>query len=171
MHFSSWLLWFGYPLEVTSGRTNQEVLSFPSTHSSHTPLLRNYAASMPSKKAQFEVVAVPFPKCGEDELIIKSHVIAVNPVDWKIQTSDRFNLTYPAILGEDVAGEVLVVGSKVGNGFQVGQRVMAYTLGLSEGSSYGGFQLYPVLKAATTSPIPHGKNFDAFPYSCFRLVH
>jgi NADPH:quinone reductase-like Zn-dependent oxidoreductase len=63
------------------------------------------------------------------------------------------------VLGEDVAGEVLEVGSNAKHNFYVGQRVMAHTMGLDKGPAYGGFQLYPVLKAATTSPIPNDMSF------------
>jgi NADPH:quinone reductase-like Zn-dependent oxidoreductase len=71
----------------------------------------------------------------------------------------NFNLTYPVILGEDVAGEVVEVGTKAKSKFAVGDRVMAHPLGLGNGAAYSGFQLYPVLKAATVSKIPDSLTF------------
>ncbi|KAH9210835.1 chaperonin 10-like protein, partial [Leptodontidium sp. 2 PMI_412] len=122
---------------------------------------KNFAAILPSPLAQLEVASVPYPECRDEELIIKNHVVAINPVDWKIQSpmGRNFNLTYPVILGEDVAGEVVEVGTKAKSKFAVGDRVMAHPLGLGNGAAYGGFQLYPVLKAATVSKIPDSLTF------------
>ncbi|KAK0119375.1 hypothetical protein ONS95_010826 [Cadophora gregata] len=125
---------------------------------------KNFAAILPSPLAQLQVTSVPYPTCGPEEIIIKTHVLAINPVDWKIQSpmGRNFNLTYPAILGEDVAGIVVQVGSKIKSKskFSVGDRVMAQPLGLGNGPAYGGFQLYPVLKAATVSKIPNWLSFQ-----------
>lgn len=116
---------------------------------------RNYAATLPAEKAQLAVQPAPFPtSSGENELIIENQVVAVNPVDWKIQDSGgSFNISYPAVLGEDVAGKVLHVGSKIKK-FKVGDRVIAHASGLGRGSVYGGFQLYPTINAALTAVVP-----------------
>jgi NADPH:quinone reductase-like Zn-dependent oxidoreductase len=123
--------------------------------------LVNYAAWIPAEKAALEVATAPFPShCGADEIIIKNRAVAVNPVDWKIQTSGGFGLKYPAILGEDVAGEVIEVGEDVDRKFlKRGDRVIAHALSLGEGSAYAGFQLYPRLKAATVAKIPDDLEF------------
>ncbi|PVH77234.1 GroES-like protein [Cadophora sp. DSE1049] len=140
------------------GHPTQEIL--PDEPSLHTKP-KNLAAILPSPLAQLEVTSVPYPECGDEEVIIKNHFVAINPVDWKIQSpmGRNFNLTYPVILGEDVAGEVVEVGSKIKSKFSVGDRVMAHPLGLGNGAAYGGFQLYPVLKAATVSKIPESVSF------------
>lgn len=132
---------------------------FSSSTSLIGKLTRLISQWLPFEKAHLKVAEAPFPKCGSDELIIKNHVTAVNPVDWKIQSSAVFKLRYPVILGEDVAGEVLEVGSNLKSKFEVGQRVISSTLGLSKGPAYGGFQLYPVLTPATTSVIPDEISF------------
>jgi NADPH:quinone reductase-like Zn-dependent oxidoreductase len=171
MHLLGWLSWTGYQLDSgafnskTGGlpdRMNQEVLGFPQREPSSNVQPQNYAAWIESPQAQLSVSPAPFPKCGSSELIIKNHVVAINPVDWKIQTTGGvgFDLTYPLILGEDVAGEVLEVGSNLKAKFHVGQRVMAHTMGLGMGSAHGGFQLYPVLTAATASEIPDDMSFS-----------
>jgi NADPH:quinone reductase-like Zn-dependent oxidoreductase len=104
---------------------------------------------------------IPLLTYPSSRLIIKNQVVAINPVDWKVQSpTSSFNLTYPAVPGEDVAGELLEVGSKLEDRFHVGQRVMAHTTGLSKGPAYGGFQLYPILTAAITSPIPDNTTFS-----------
>lgn len=120
--------------------------------------LVNYAAWIPSEKARLEVGTSPFPSSlSADEIIIKNHAVAVNPVDWKIQESGGFGLTYPYILGDDVAGEVVEVGAgvKAAGTFKPGDRVIAHALGLGAGNAqYGGFQLYPRVKTATAAKVP-----------------
>jgi NADPH:quinone reductase-like Zn-dependent oxidoreductase len=120
--------------------------------------LINYAAWIPEEKARLEVGTAPFPsKLSADEIIIKNHAVAVNPVDWKIQSSAGFGLQYPYILGEDVAGEVVEVGSgvKAAGKLKPGDRVIAHALGLGAGNpQYGGFQLYPRLRTVTVAKIP-----------------
>lgn len=115
--------------------------------------LQNYAAWIPKERARLEVDEAPFPAdCGEEELIVRNYAVAVNPVDWKIQSNGGFSLKYPTILGSDVAGEVVAVGSKIKKKYRIGQRVIAHTM--RGGPAYGGFQIYPVVIAATTSLIP-----------------
>jgi len=121
--------------------------------------LVNYAAWIPSEKASLVVATAPFPSLSANELIIKSQAVAINPVDWKIQSSGGFGLSYPAILGEDVAGEVLEVGKDV-KGFKKGDRVIAHALGLGNGHAYGGFQLYPRCKVETVAKIPDDLSFE-----------
>lgn len=118
----------------------------------------NYAAWIPAEKAALEVGTAPFPELSADEVIVKNHAVAINPVDWKIQSWGGFGLSYPAILGEDVAGEIVEVGKNV-TGLKKGDRVIAHALGIGKGPAYGGFQLYPRLKAATVAKIPDGLEF------------
>lgn len=57
----------------------------------------NYAAWIPSHGAQLEVADAPFPTdIGDDEVVIKNKAVAVNPVDWKIQSAPEpiFNIKY-----------------------------------------------------------------------------
>lgn len=118
----------------------------------------NYAAWIPAEQASLEVATAPFPELGAGEVLVRNRAVAINPVDWKIQAGGGFNLSYPTILGEDVAGEVIEVGKDV-KGLKKGDRVIAHALGLANGSAYGGFQLYPRLKAATVAKIPDKMEF------------
>ncbi|KAL9616959.1 MAG: hypothetical protein Q9160_008229 [Pyrenula sp. 1 TL-2023] len=118
---------------------------------------KNYAAILPSPSAPLTIQPTPFPTtCPPNSLILHNHAVAINPVDWKIQANgSRFNISYPAILGEDVAGVVLAVGSNVST-LRPGDRVIAHATGLGGGkqSPYGGFQLYPTVTAALTAKVP-----------------
>lgn len=165
MRLSNWLSWAGAqirlgPTSFDAHGGRQQILTPADQEASINSTLKNYAAWIPQEKAQLEVAEAPFPEHGDGELVIRNRVVAVNPVDWKIQTNGGFNLKYPTILGEDVAGEVIKVGSKLKDQFHVGQRVISHTLGLGRGPAYGGFQLFPVLTAALTSPIPDDISFS-----------
>jgi NADPH:quinone reductase-like Zn-dependent oxidoreductase len=69
----------------------------------------------------------PQPKPGVGEVLVRVGATSLNPIDWKLRSGaykERFPLTLPAILGRDLAGEVVSVGSGVTN-FSPGLRVMA----------------------------------------------
>ncbi len=69
---------------------------------------------------------VPEPKPGAGEILVKVAATSLNPVDWKLRRGDLKNsmpLQLPAILGRDVAGTVVSLGSST-QGFQPGDRVM-----------------------------------------------
>lgn len=85
---------------------------------------RNKAAWIKVEKAQLQVDSAPYPKPKADELVVKNTHVAINPVDWKIQTYGPPNQKYPEILGRDLAGEVIEVGKDVTR-IKVGQRVIA----------------------------------------------
>lgn len=85
----------------------------------------NSAAWLPSAKAHpFEVKEAPFPQPADDEVVVKNHAVAINPIDWKLQREAIFPLKYPTVLGCDVAGEIVEVGSSVTN-VKKGDRVTA----------------------------------------------
>ena len=60
-------------------------------------------------------------------VLIRSVATSVNPIDWKVRSGARqkdFPLALPAILGKDVSGVVIAVGSGVRN-FKPGDHVIA----------------------------------------------
>lgn len=122
--------------------------------------LKNYAAWLKEEKAQLKVEAAPFPEAGDDELVIENKAVAINPVDWKIQSNASFKIKYPTILGEDVAGKVIDVGKKLKDKYNVGDRVIAFSNVLVRGTPFGGFQLYPTVQASTASIIPDDMTYN-----------
>ncbi|KIW12141.1 hypothetical protein PV08_09416 [Exophiala spinifera] len=124
----------------------------------------NRAAYLVERNAkELQVRSAPYtsPKLGE--IVIRTHAVAINPVDHIVQDSSLIygHLKYPAILGFDVAGEVVEVGKDVTR-FKKGDRVVgsaAATDKTINSSAYGGFQLYTVLLSHMVSYIP-----DALPY-------
>lgn len=73
-----------------------------------------------------ELAEVEEPRPGAGELKVRVVVAGINPVDWKLRSGalrSRMPLELPAILGRDVAGEVVELGAGV-TAFEPGDRVM-----------------------------------------------
>ncbi|RDW85958.1 zinc-binding alcohol dehydrogenase-containing protein cipB [Coleophoma crateriformis] len=123
----------------------------------------NRAVIVPDKGQPLEIREVPnrFPK--PDEIVVESRAVAVNPVDVGVQLMGPAIfpfLKYPAIIGFDVAGEVIEVGSGVTR-FKVGDRVLGYAAGfLEQDNTRAAFQDYPILHEALASPIPNTMAYE-----------
>jgi hypothetical protein len=89
-----------------------------------SPAPQNRAAWLTAPATPFAVREAAYPSPLPHEIVIRSGAVAINPVDWKVQYGSTFPITYPHILGEDVAGEVVEVGSAV-DSVKVGDRVVA----------------------------------------------
>jgi len=97
---------------------------------------------------------VPTPEPGPDEVLVKVAVTSINPVDWKLRSGiykSFMPLQFPAILGADVAGEVVKVGANVSQ-FHAGQKVMGYV-----SHSYAE---YLTAQADILAPIPEGMDTE-----------
>lgn len=97
---------------------------------------------------KYEDVDDPVP--GEGEVLVRLSATSVNPIDYKMRSGavkDYFPVTFPAILGRDIAGLVRALGPGV-SGFAVGDKVMA--LGRS---SYAELV---VVKAQDVALVPEG---------------
>ncbi len=82
----------------------------------------------PEVLAQVEMQS---PAPGHDEVLIKVHAAAVNPIDWKMRAGymkEVFPLTFPATLGWDVSGTVEETGDQVTQ-FKRGDEVYALVKG------------------------------------------
>ena len=79
------------------------------------------------KKARLRVSETPSPEIMEDEVLVRIHAAGVNLLDSKIRDGEfKLILPYrlPLILGHDVAGVVVSVGSRVRQ-FKLGDEVYA----------------------------------------------
>ncbi|KAH6677491.1 oxidoreductase [Halenospora varia] len=120
----------------------------------------NTAAFILSLGQPLHIAPLPSPIPGPDELLIQNHALALNPIDNLRQSYGIFNNSYPVILGNDLAGIIISVGSDVTN-FQPGQRVLAHALGLRTGENkHGAFQKLTVVNARCVCDIPEGMNFQ-----------
>lgn len=71
----------------------------------------------------FEIVDVPTPKPGFQEVLVKVFATSVNPLDYQVRRGDYKNeLSLPVITGHDVSGEIVEVGQGVEN-FKIGDQV------------------------------------------------
>jgi NADPH:quinone reductase-like Zn-dependent oxidoreductase len=125
----------------------------------------NMAAWLNAKKTPLELGPAPYPHPRDNEIVVKNHAVAINPLDWIKQ--DVGNLVfswvrYPFILGADLAGEVVEVGSAVTR-FRIGDRVLGHAVGTDKkrnSSAEGAFQSYTVVLAHLAAPIPATMAYD-----------
>jgi NADPH2:quinone reductase len=97
---------------------------------------------------------LPDPKPGPHQCLIKVAAVDVNPVDTYIRAGMvPAKLPFPFIVGCDLAGTVLEVGSAV-KGFQPGQRVWATNQ--SFGGRQGTFSELAVVDEQWLYPTPEG---------------
>ncbi|WP_250005638.1 zinc-binding alcohol dehydrogenase family protein [Actinoplanes sp. M2I2] len=119
----------------------------------------NTAAWIRTRNGAFEVGPAPCTPPGPDQIVVRNHAVAVNPLDWVIQVAGRVAyswLTYPAVVGADLAGEVVETGSAVTR-FRAGDRVLALAVGTDrdvDSPAQGAFQQYTVVPEVLAAPIP-----------------
>ncbi|MGO8793866.1 MAG: NADP-dependent oxidoreductase [Candidatus Sulfotelmatobacter sp.] len=96
----------------------------------------------------------PDLKPGPGEVLVKMAATSINPIDWKLRRGDmkeRAPLKFPAILGRDLAGEVVALGDGV-TSRKIGDRVM--------GLVNHAYAEYVVCKAEDLAPIPANLSFE-----------
>ncbi|MBF6596233.1 MAG: zinc-binding alcohol dehydrogenase family protein [Thermaceae bacterium] len=119
----------------------------------------NTAAWIRAKQAQLEVKSAPYTPPRENEMVVKNHAVAINPVDWITQLLGNLIfpwIKFPFVLGSDLAGEVVEVGKAVSR-FKVGDRVLGHAVGAAKkrnSPAEGAFQTYTVILAHMAAPIP-----------------
>lgn len=114
----------------------------------------NTAAYLVSDKAPLEVKPASYPEPKEYEIVVKSHAVAINPVDYAQQLFGPALFTwlkFPSILGYDVSGEVEALGSRITK-FKVGDRVAAL--------ANGTFQHYVLAKEHCVTKVPSSITFE-----------
>jgi NADPH:quinone reductase-like Zn-dependent oxidoreductase len=125
----------------------------------------NSAAWLTAPHAQLEFADAPYTRPDDDQIVVRAHALAVNPQDWITQVAANLTyrwLTYPTVLGSDVAGEVVEVGKDVTR-FAVGDRVIGQAVGTDKDSnraSEGAFQRYAVILERLASPIPDSLSYE-----------
>ncbi|CEN60310.1 hypothetical protein ASPCAL02751 [Aspergillus calidoustus] len=128
----------------------------------------NHAALLISLNARpLSIEETPDRYPNENELVIRVHAVAINQIDWKMQDEPWTDFKYPLILGVDVAGEVVHVGSQVNDSAEglhqitVGGRVAGHALRLATGDDrHAAFQEHAVLWNNMAAVIPAGMPFE-----------
>jgi NADPH:quinone reductase-like Zn-dependent oxidoreductase len=116
---------------------------------------RSLAAWQRAVGIPLEIGEVETPLPGPAEILVRNRAIAINPVDWILQESSIFPwLDYPTILGSDVAGDVVAVGSDVER-FKVGDRVLGQSVGATTNRpTHGAFQTFTLILENMASRLP-----------------
>jgi NADPH:quinone reductase-like Zn-dependent oxidoreductase len=92
----------------------------------------------------------PMPAAAAGEVLVKTTAVSINPIDWKLRRGDlrqMMPLTFPAILGRDLSGQVVEVGEGV-ESLQAGDQVF----GLVNRS----YAEYVICKPEELARIPEG---------------
>jgi NADPH:quinone reductase-like Zn-dependent oxidoreductase len=119
----------------------------------------NLAALLPSAAGKLVVEERAIPSPGPDELLIRNHAIALNPIDWKRQAFGIAIPSYPSILGSDVSGVVAAVGANV-TIFQPGDRVLGSADAMSTANpDHAAYQTYTIVSTAVATKLPDAVGF------------
>lgn len=80
---------------------------------------------------RYDLEDVPVPSLNENEVLVKIHASGVNPIDYMIRSGVATYATpvLPAVLGTELAGEIVEVGSQVTK-FKIGDEVYGLTGGV-----------------------------------------
>jgi len=121
----------------------------------------NQAAWLTAHNAPLEVKDARYPVPEANEIIIQARAVAINPVDSRIPDivpSPFPWLILPRILGMDVSGTIVEVGSAVTR-FKPGDRVLAAS-DMAQKNAAGAFQHFVVSQHNMASPIPSNASFE-----------
>ena len=130
---------------------------------------QHQAAILPQKGGPLSVVDRDTPEPGPNDVLIEVKAIAVNPVDYYQRD---FGLppipSYPAVVGSDVAGIVVKVGSNVSGVPPTGSRVIAFASSFYQDGSqdHGAFQKCVLAQSEGVIALPDALSFEegaAFP--------
>ncbi|KAF5231691.1 hypothetical protein FANTH_13297 [Fusarium anthophilum] len=122
--------------------------------------LSNRAAYLLSPNSPLiEVKSAPVPQPGPNELLVRAEAVAINPVDAVKQSMGNMMfewLTYPLILGYDVAGQVIKTGADVTQ-FKEGDRIVGLAAGMDKRGrrpDEGAFQELVVIREHLAIKVP-----------------
>ena len=110
----------------------------------------------------------PTPSPASNEILIKIHAIALNPIDYS-QRDKNLPPVQPsssqescAVLGCDVSGTVVANGPEVSHPLDVGTRVLSFATSYYHDGSpdYGAFQEYALVSSELVAPMPDDMTFD-----------
>lgn len=149
----------------------------PSAQQRYTPRPANMPATNSAawitapKATPLQVYEAPYPKPGPRDVIVKNAAVAINPLEYKIQDTNPpiggKSFEYPTILGADLAGTIVEVGSEVRT-HQVGERVIANASGAAT-PAMSAFQNFVQLHESSLTPLPDHVTFEAgsvLPLAC-----
>lgn len=124
---------------------------------------QHLAAVLNSAGTPLKFTHRPTQSPGPNELLIEVSSIALNPVDHVQRDLGYMIQQFPTVLGSDIAGTVVSVGSEVSSDlFKPGTRVAAFASAWNAHSApdYGSFQKRVLVSSSIATPLPHGISFN-----------
>ncbi|KAL8670470.1 MAG: hypothetical protein Q9168_004994 [Polycauliona sp. 1 TL-2023] len=123
---------------------------------------KHQAAVLQTPKSRLSILDRDTPEPGPNEILIQTKALAVNPVDYYQRDAGMPPIhSYPAVLGSDVAGHVLKVGSNVSDPPPIGSRVLAFASSFGNGSpDHGAFQRATLAQSEAVTPLPDHLSFE-----------
>ena len=142
---------------MTTSSTNPTTLQTHVPTTQHAVFIREFGE--PEVMQYQDNVAIP--ELQDDQVLVKIAYAGINPVDYKTRQGkgwgaenirkDKFDNDQPAILGFDVAGEVV---SSTSDEFAVGDRVAALTF------NGGGYAQYVAVDANLLAQVPENVTLE-----------
>ena len=111
-------------------------------------------------------VEAPQPQLNHDDVLIRIHAAAVNPVDVALREgymAEWVSATFPLILGCDLSGTIEAIGSDV-TGFKIGDEVIARP-GFNRDGSYAEFIAVPATEVVRKPKSLDHIHAAAFPHA------
>ncbi|MFD1418920.1 zinc-binding dehydrogenase [Companilactobacillus keshanensis] len=106
---------------------------------------------------QIKLTDMPLPDIMGNEVLIKIHAVALNPVDYKLAENHNSKWNYPHTLGLDGAGEVFKISTNNPKNFKVGERVFFH----NDLCVNGTFAEFAKAKSNIITRIPDNVSFES----------
>ncbi|KAL1891515.1 hypothetical protein Sste5346_007607 [Sporothrix stenoceras] len=120
----------------------------------------NTAAILPAVGKDLELTTLPVPTPGPNDVLIRTAVTAVNPIDHVRQMFGFQVPAVPKVIGSDTTGTVVGVGAEAASTYKVGDRVVAVTDGFATGDNgHESYQTFAVAPTLTTAKLPDNFTF------------
>ncbi|KAH9984704.1 GroES-like protein [Xylariaceae sp. FL0662B] len=118
-----------------------------------------HKALVVARKGEYEIRHdFPIPAVGDDEVMIRSHYVGLNPIDWKSVDYNFCLPEFPWVTGREMSGVVTEVGAAVTT-FKPGDSVWTSTY--YKDIRAGCFQEFVVVPSHTVLHIPSTVRFEA----------
>ncbi|MER2175545.1 MAG: NADP-dependent oxidoreductase [Carnobacterium sp.] len=109
-------------------------------------------------KEKLKEAEVPMPQPKKHQVIVKERATSINPIDWKLREGylqQKMPWEFPIILGWDVAGEIVEVGSEVTD-WKIGDRVFARP----DTTRFGTYAEYTAVDDNLLAYIPENVSYE-----------
>ncbi|WP_057907687.1 NADP-dependent oxidoreductase [Latilactobacillus graminis] len=108
---------------------------------------------------QLKMLTLPIPTINEHQVLVQTKATAINPIDWKLREghlTSMFQWTFPIVLGWDLAGVIVAVGSAVTQ-WHVGDEVFARPATTNRGT----YAEYAAVDDTLLAPKPANLSYEA----------